>query len=520
MHAHSHCANHPSHEARYRCATCGTWVCERCAREHADRIFCSVRCQRRGELRRLGSRAAAVLGHRVPAAWSIALTTAACVLLAAGVGRLVAELLEVSTPADGAAVGVAVTPAPPEGRVVAHDGGWRLEVIGAPETSLLVEVGDRPVTVVRLDDSGRGSVDLAADPDAGSQVRVSSLSGPPVVVGALPTATPTPPQPTATATATPPASPRPALSATFATTPALPVISPPRATAAPRPTLAAPTPAVTPRTSPAPSPGMTVPPDEGGEGPAPPVLHLVHDGGSRLALTFDGATSANGTAELLELLRELDLEVTMFVTGEFIDRHPAIVRQAALAGHEFGNHTYSHPRLTTYATNRRHDLLPGVTRESLHRELRQTEEAFRAATGRSLAPLWRAPYGEENRQLRAWAMELGYLHCRWSSLQGASLDSLDWVEDEHSSLYVESDRLIERLLAFPRLEGGIVLMHLSTNRRVPPWTDLPRFADEVRGRGVQIGTVSTLLEASVEWRPWYERARARHDELSVRSAAR
>jgi hypothetical protein len=117
-------------------------------------------------------------------------------------------------------------------------------------------------------------------------------------------------------------------------------------------------------------------------------------------------------------------------------------------------------------------------------------------------------------------MELGYLHCRWSSLQGASLDSLDWVEDEHSSLYVDSGRLVERLLAFPRLEGGIVLMHLSTNRRVPPWTDLPRFADEVGRRGVQIGTVGALLEASAEWRMWYQRARARHDELSVRSDAR
>jgi hypothetical protein len=117
-------------------------------------------------------------------------------------------------------------------------------------------------------------------------------------------------------------------------------------------------------------------------------------------------------------------------------------------------------------------------------------------------------------------MELGYLHVRWSSLQGASLDSLDWVEDEHSSLYVESERLIERLLAFPRLEGGIVLMHLSSNRRVPPWTELPRFAEEVRGRGVQIGTVSALLEASEEWRPWYQRAQARHEELVARAAAR
>ena len=502
MHAHSRCANHPSHEARYRCSTCGTWICDKCAREHAGRIFCSARCRRRGGLRRLGSRAAAALTLRVPVAWSIALTTAACVLLAAGVGRLVAELIEVSAPADGGAVEIAVPVAPtqPGGRVVAHGGGWRLEVIGTAGASVLVEVGDRPVTVVQLDDNGRGTVDLAAPLEAGSQVRVSSLSGPPLVVGALPTATATPPHPAATAT------PRPAASPAAAAAPVRPVTTSPAA--------------VAPRAAPGVSPTVTVEPEDVGDGPAPPVLHLVHDGGARLALTFDGATSANGTADLLELLRELDLEVTMFVTGEFIDRHPAIVRQAALAGHEFGNHTYSHPHLTTYASNRRHDLLPGVTRESLHRELRQTEEAYRAATGRSLAPLWRAPYGEENRQLRAWAMELGYLHCRWSSLQGASLDSLDWVEDEHSSLYVESDRLIERLLAFPRLEGGIVLMHLSTNRQVPPWTELPRFAEEVRRRGVQIGTVSALLEASAEWRPWYQQAQARHDELAVRSAAR
>jgi peptidoglycan/xylan/chitin deacetylase (PgdA/CDA1 family) len=510
MHSVSHCANHPSREARHRCSSCGTWVCERCAREHANRIFCSRRCRSRDRLARLWSRTAAILRHPVPAAWSIVLTTAASVLLAAGVGRLIAELIEVSTPAGGRAVenAVPVAQAPPEGRIVVRDGAWLLELSGEPGTSVLVETGGRPVVVVELDDNGRGSVGLAAPPDAGSQVRVSSLSGPPVVVGALPTATATPPEPTATVTATPAASPPPA------PTPPPPQIRSPTATAALLPTLAAPTLAVTPRTPPAPSAAMTAPPDDVGDGPAPPVLHLVPDGGARLALTFDGAASVNGTADLLDLLSQLDLEVTMFVTGEFIDRHPAIVRQAALAGHEFGNHTYSHPHLTSYASNRRHDLLPAVSRESLHRELERTEEAFRKATGRPMAPLWRAPYGEENRHLRAWAMELGYLHCRWSSLQGASLDSLDWVDDEHSSLYVDSGRLIERLLEFPRLEGGIVLMHLSTNRRVPPWTELPRFVNEVRGRGLQIGTVSALLEASPQWRPWYRQAQARHQELS------
>jgi peptidoglycan/xylan/chitin deacetylase (PgdA/CDA1 family) len=507
MHAVSYCANHPSHAARHRCTTCGTWICERCASEHADRIFCSRRCRRRDQLKQLWSRTAAVLRHPVPTAWSIVLTTAASVLLAAGVGRLIAELIEGSTPVGTGAVEntVPVAPPPPEGRVVVRDGAWRLELTGEPGASVLVESGGRPLAVVELDRDGRGGLELSASPGGASLVRVSTLSGPPVEVGALPVATVAPSRPMASPSATP----------TTVPTPAKPprVTLSPTATDTTRPAAAAPPP---------PTPSAAEPGPSGAEvgADSPPVLHLVSDAGARLALTFDGAASANGTGDLLELLRELDLEVTLFVTGEFIDRHPGLVRRAALAGHEFGNHTYSHPHLTSYASNQRHDLLPAVSRESLHRELRRTEEAFRKATGRPMAPLWRAPYGEENRQLRGWAIELGYLHCRWSSLQGASLDSLDWVEDEHSSLYVDSGRLIERLLEFPRLEGGIVLMHLSTNRRVPPWTDLPRFADEVRHRGVQIGTVSALLEASAEWRPWYQRARDRHDELSVRSDAR
>ncbi len=437
-----------------------------------------------------------MLRREVPAAWSIALTTVACVLLAAGVGRLIGELIEISAPPDGGVVEVAVpaAPAAAAGRIVGHDGEWRVELTGAPGALVLVEAGEHPVAVVRLDDNGRAALDLPALPEAGAAIRVSSLAGPPVVVGALPAATAAQPRPAATATPSP-AAPR------RSPSPTSPAATAPQAPAAATRTVAA-------------SPEG----DEGADGP--PVLHLVADGGPRLALTFDGAGSANGTADLLEMLRDLRLEVTLFVTGEFIDRHPGLVRRAALAGHEFGNHTYSHPHLTSYASNHRHDLLPAVTRELLQRELLRTEKAFRDATGRPMAPLWRAPYGEENRQLRGWAMELGYLHVRWSSLAGASLDSLDWVEDEHSSLYVDSGRLIERLLEFPRLEGGIVLMHLSTNRRVPPWTELPRFTDEVRGRGLQIGTVSALLEASPQWRPWYQRARERHMELSARGGDR
>jgi len=239
-------------------------------------------------------------------------------------------------------------------------------------------------------------------------------------------------------------------------------------------------------------------------------LHLVLDDGPRIAITFDGGSSGNGTAQLLDLLRRQHLRATLFLTGGFIRSHAGLVRQALLDGHEVGNHTWSHSHLTTYARNRRQQLLAGVTRPWFRQQLRRTEDLFYRTTGHRMAPMWRAPFGEENRQLRAWAYEMGYLHVRWSSLRGASLDSWDWVADEHSRLYENPARMLRRLLKFPRLEGGIVLMHLATQRQQPPWQVLPELLKTLRERRITPGTVTELLEASPTWRPRLARARELH----------
>ncbi|MCG6962699.1 MAG: polysaccharide deacetylase family protein [Acidobacteria bacterium] len=250
-----------------------------------------------------------------------------------------------------------------------------------------------------------------------------------------------------------------------------------------------------------------------------PDLLLVRDGGPHLALTFDAGSTADGTAQLLALFRRLHLRPTLFVTGAFIRNHPALVRQAVLDGHEIGNHLLTHPHLTTYAKNRRQQLLPNVTRPWFEHQLLETERLFFEATGRRMAPLWRAPYGEENPTLRSWAYDLGYLHVRWSTLRGTSLDSRDWVADEHSSLYENPERMMKRLLSFPHLEGGIVLMHLSTHRSDPPWEVLPKLVAKLKARGIQLGSVTSLLEASPSWRPVLERARRRFDARQERAAA-
>jgi peptidoglycan/xylan/chitin deacetylase (PgdA/CDA1 family) len=422
----------------------------------------------------------------VHGAWALAASAAASALLLTAIGLRIGELVEVNSH-----LGPAAQPSeqPPElrARVASDDGPRRLVVEGVAGSRVLISDGDQPLKILTIGESGAAEMPLSDELGAPAILRVvllataeQGLELPPATPRAEPTIklpSPTPPEvsiATATPSSTPPPSPR-------GRSPARSFES--RSTAL----------------------------------SAPPVLQLVRDAGPLIALTFDGNSSANRSSELLDVLQRLDLEVTLFVTGRFIDRYPGIIRRAILSGHEIGNHTYSHPHLTTYESNRRHNLRPGITREGFQAELRKTEAAFAAATGRSLQPLWRAPYGEENSTLRGWALEIGYLHVRWSSLDRASLDSRDWVADEHSSLYQSSSLIMERLLRFPELRGGLVLMHLSTDRPEPPWDELPTFVEELRRRGLQPTTVTQLIESSRTWRPWLRRAEKRHQETFERS---
>ena len=66
---------------------------------------------------------------------------------------------------------------------------------------------------------------------------------------------------------------------------------------------------------------------------------------------------------------------------------------------------------------------------------------------------------------------------------------------------------MRRLLRFPRLPGGIVLMHVASNRDEPPWEALPGFFAELEQREIAPVRVTELLASSPSWRGWLQRAR-------------
>jgi len=63
-----------------------------------------------------------------------------------------------------------------------------------------------------------------------------------------------------------------------------------------------------------------------------------------VALTFDDGPSDNVNT-ILPLLEKYQAKATFFLIGEEIEKHPAEAEKIVKAGHQIGNHTYSHHRM-------------------------------------------------------------------------------------------------------------------------------------------------------------------------------
>jgi len=223
---------------------------------------------------------------------------------------------------------------------------------------------------------------------------------------------------------------------------------------------------------------------------------------AKICLSFDSGESADEATHILDILREKQVQTTIFLTGEFIRRNTKIVRRIVAEGHEVGNHTDTHPHLTRIDDSEI-KCRPGVNREFLHHELKKTEGAFYYLTGKHMSPYWRAPYGESNLEIRKWAEEIGYVHVSWTCGRDweNGLDSLDWVANTDSIKYHTAEEIRDQIINFGNdtevgANGGIVLMHFSTSRprQDEVYLQLPDIIDGLREKGYEIVKISQLLQ--------------------------
>ena len=63
-----------------------------------------------------------------------------------------------------------------------------------------------------------------------------------------------------------------------------------------------------------------------------------------IALTFDDGPTKN-VDQIIPLLDKYKVKATFFLIGNDIEKHPEEAKKLVEAGHQIGNHTYSHKRM-------------------------------------------------------------------------------------------------------------------------------------------------------------------------------
>jgi len=149
----------------------------------------------------------------------------------------------------------------------------------------------------------------------------------------------------------------------------------------------------------------------------------------RVALTFDDGPDAKVTPQILTTLKKYDAKATFFMVGKNVSRNTAIVKQVYEAGHEIGNHTSNHKKITSLS-------IAGVKQE-----VNGTSNAIYTAIGQ-YPTVFRPPYGATNDQVRSIMTIPSIL---WS------IDTLDW---KHHN----PDKILASVKASVK-DGSIILMH-------------------------------------------------------------
>jgi peptidoglycan-N-acetylglucosamine deacetylase len=168
-----------------------------------------------------------------------------------------------------------------------------------------------------------------------------------------------------------------------------------------------------------------------------------------VALTFDDGPS-EGTLRLLELLHRENVFATFFLCGMNVRRLPSIAGQVAAAGHQIGNHTYSHPRL------------PLKPRGVIEQEFTQAQRIIMAETGMTPMIL-RPPYGLRWAGMRGIQNRLSLLGVLWTVIGN------DWK----LSGSAVAQRVLRRVSP-----GGIICLH--DGRAVQPAPDIRETIEAVR----------------------------------------
>jgi len=206
----------------------------------------------------------------------------------------------------------------------------------------------------------------------------------------------------------------------------------------------------------------------------------VYCGGRRkpwVAFTFDDGPGPY-TGHVLAMLNKHDVPATFFLVGRNVVTHERIVGRERNRGAAIGNHSWSHPVLTS------------LSAAGQRKQLLSTNRAIADVTG-SRVRLFRPPYMEHDRTTDRVSRRLG-------------MATVLWNVDSRDSLGASS-KVIARRVKRGLTPGSIILLHENHGQtvRALKYTILPA----LKKSGMTPVTVPQMLAGNPPTRKQLERGR-------------
>ena len=196
------------------------------------------------------------------------------------------------------------------------------------------------------------------------------------------------------------------------------------------------------------------------------VYRSVATDKKQIALTFDDGPHPTLTPRILEILAKYNVTATFFMVGQNVFNYPEAARAVIEAGHEVGNHTFTHPHIAN------------LNEKAIFDEIGRCEDALEELC--EYRPhILRTPQGAMTPSLEKCLLEDDYILVLWS------LDTRDW-ENKSTAHIVRT--VLDRVQP-----GDIILMHdyIGHNSKTPE--ALEKIIPILLSQGYEFVTVSALL---------------------------
>jgi len=194
----------------------------------------------------------------------------------------------------------------------------------------------------------------------------------------------------------------------------------------------------------------------------PTAIYKGHPDKPMVSFIINVAWGNEYLGPILETLKKNNVHASFFLEGRWVKENPELAKMIVEAGHEVGNHSYTHPDMKQISSSK------------IREEIVKTNEVIKATTGEEV--VWLAPPSGSYREgVVKIAAEYKLGTVMWS------VDTIDWQKPT-------PEQLVNRVMGKVH-KGAMILMHPTDSTAKA----LDELIKRIKLEKYEINTVSELL---------------------------